>query len=66
MNGTKYHHHNGWQIHGVGGFCTIRHFWAMKNELTHWAFKLKECKVLCDIRDKGEKISDLHLKSLYS
>ena len=61
----KEYYYKGWVIHGVGGFCTVRHFWANKGNLSHWGFKLKDCKVLCDRRDKGEEIDSLYLEPLY-
>ncbi len=62
---SKVHNYNGWEIMGYGGFCTIRHFWAEKGELRHWAFKLRDCKILCDERDKGNQIDGLYLRPLY-
>ena len=64
-NKTRYYNHNGWEIHGVGGFCTVRHFWAEKENISHWAFKLKECKDFCDKRDIGEELNPMYLKALF-
>ena len=58
--------YNGWQIKGVGGFCTIRHFWASKDNLSHWSFTLRKCKISCDRRDAGEEINEIYLKPLYN
>jgi len=57
--------YKGWQIMTVGGFCTMKRYEASKDEKWHWAFKLKDCKVLCDTRDEGLTINELYLKPLY-
>jgi len=57
--------YNGWSIGKVGGFCTVRRYVARKGSLQHWAFLLRECKELCDARDRNEKINALYLKPLY-
>jgi len=65
------HKYNGWIITSEGGFITIKRFEATKldeydhNILYHWAFRLKDCKALCDKRDAGEEIGQLYLKPLY-
>lgn len=58
--------YNGWQIERVGGFCTMKRYVASKNDKWHWAFLLRECKELCDIRDNGGDIKKLYLRSLYT
>ncbi len=59
----------GWEIEGVGGFCTIRHFVCTKNNQWFWRFKLKEAKetinVLEDNRLALNELSPIYLKSLY-
>ena len=64
------HKYNGWTIHSTGGFIMIKHFIASKQTfdnkiLHHWACKLKDCKELCDKRDRGEEINRLFLEPLY-
>lgn len=63
-------HYNEWEIEPEGGYITIKRFRAEKclpngRIIWHWAFRLKECKALCDKRDNGEEIDSLYLKSLY-
>jgi len=57
--------YNNWNIETEGGHITIKRFDATKGNLWHWAFRLKDCKALCDKRDNGEEIDSLYLKSLY-
>lgn len=57
--------YNGWTIETVGGHITLKRFVAYKNGKTLWAFRLKECKQFCDIRDNGGEINKLYLESLY-
>jgi len=63
------HKHNEWTIHSQGGFITVKQFKAVKyinsERLVHWAFRLKDCKTLCDQRDAGEEIHKIHLESYY-
>lgn len=62
------HQYKGWEIEGVGGFCTIQHFWAKKDGLAFWRFKLKEAKMSIDYLEKGmafEVLEPLYRKSLY-
>ncbi len=66
MKSDRIYIHNGWKIQGVGGFCTVRHFWADNGNLSHWAFTLRECKQFCDQRDSGGEIKALYLKPLYN
>ena len=62
-----------WYIETVGGHITIKRFEAEKgdkfdpksNYQWHWAFKLKDCKEICDKRNRGEEVKELYLKSLY-
>ena len=62
------HKHNDWTISSRGGFITVKHFVANNNNglPSHWAFRLKDCKVLCDKRDAGEEIDELFLEPLYN
>ena len=57
--------YNGWQIENVGGFCTMKRYIASKGNMWHWAFLLRECKELCDLRDNGKEIKELYLRPLY-
>ena len=57
--------YNGWIIETTGGFMTLKRFIAHKSGQSHWAFRLKECKEFCDIRDNGEHIKKLYLEPLY-
>ena len=63
------HKHNDWIIHSEGGFITMKRFVAHKEghpfSYSHWEFRLRDCKNLCDARDAGKPIPDLFLKSLY-
>ena len=61
----------GWEIESVGGFCTMRHFWA-SNEATgvkFWQFKLAEAKQdAYEIEHNPQHldtIHPIHLKALY-
>ena len=58
--------YNGWVIHAEGGFMTIKRFIAHKDSKSHWAFRLRECKEFCDIRDRGGEIGGLYLQPLYA
>jgi len=58
-------YYNGWEISSEGGFCTIKRYVARKEDLWHWAFRLKDCKQFCDMRDNGGIIEQLYLKPLY-
>ena len=62
LSGYEY---KGWVIASRGGFCTMKHFVAQKNELWHWAFKLAQCLDFCDQRDNGLELNPLYLKGLY-
>jgi len=60
--------HNGWIITATGGYFTLKRFIAhkgAKGEITHWSFRLKDCKRFCDMRDNGETIDNLYLNPLY-
>ena len=57
--------YNGWVIEGVGGFCTVRHYWATKDEKSVWAFRLRELPVMCDTLDAGGTVHGIYLKPLY-
>ena len=57
--------YNGWEIEKIGGFCTMKRYHARKDDKWHWAFLLRECKELCDLRDAGKEIKELYLKPLY-
>jgi hypothetical protein len=61
--------YNGWTIKGVGGFSTIRHFWAAKGALAFWTFKLREAKALIDQLNDGSltssDIPEFHKRPLY-
>lgn len=43
----------------------IRHFLARKEGFRHWAFKLKECKAFCTVRDNGGTIPEIYTRPLY-
>lgn len=58
--------YNYWTIVTEGGFMTIKRFIAHKGNQMHWAFRLKDCKEFCDIRDSGGQINKLYLEPLYS
>lgn len=58
--------YKGWSINKVGGVITHKRYEAYKGDNWHWAFLLRECKELCDIRDNGGEISKLYLKNLYT
>lgn len=57
--------YNGWIITTVGGFMTLKRFEARKGENWHWAFRLRDCRELCDSRDGGNPIKELYLRPLY-
>ena len=54
-----------WVITTEGGFMTLKRFVATDGERTHWAFRLRDCKEFCDIRDAGGDIPRLFLEPLY-
>ena len=62
--------YNGWLIETQGGFCTMKRYVASRGDKWHWAFRLYECKALCDKRDAGEDIGGiyggLYLRPLYA
>jgi len=58
-------YYNGWQIETQGGFCTMKRYVARKGNQWHWAFLLRDCKGICDSRDKGIEPSRLYLNPLY-
>ena len=65
---SKIHKYKNWEIEGVGGFCTVRHFWATKNDRSFWDFKLKDAKHWIDLMESGLEFSELpklHRQSLY-
>ena len=51
--------YNGWIIELHGGFCTMKRYVASQGDRWHWAFLLRECKELCDLRDNGKEIKEL-------
>jgi len=59
-------HYNGWEIITVGGFCTLKRYIASRGEQHHWAFRLKECKEFCDLRNANKEIGKLYLTPLYT
>lgn len=58
--------YNGWKILTTGGFSTIKRFIASRGDKNHWAFRLRDCKKFCDLRDNGGKIELLYLTPLYN
>lgn len=50
---VRIYRYKGWEIEGVGGFCTTRRFQATKKEKTFWMFKLKEVKAQIDLLEYG-------------
>lgn len=48
---SKVHRYKEWEIEGFGGFCTMRHFWATKNDQSFWDFKLKDAKHWIDLME---------------
>ncbi len=70
MKEDKAYNHNGWIIEGRGGCSMVRHYKATKNDMWHWAFKLYECRELCDKRDAGNDLTGiyggLYLRPLYT
>ena len=62
--------YKGWKIRGVGGYCTIRHFWASKDDLSFWQFKLKESKCCIDHLENNDitinDLNSMYRKSLYN
>ena len=62
--------YKGWVIDGVGGFCTIRHFWARHGSRSFWRFRLRDVKETID-RIEGdpseyERIPKLYREALYN
>ena len=59
----------GWEIEGIGGFCTIRRFVCIKDNQWFWRFKLKEAKEtindLVENRITLHDLSPIYTKSLY-
>lgn len=60
---NKIYKYKGWKIEGYGGFCTIRHFWASKDNLSFWQCKLYETKNCIDQLENGLKFS--RIKPIY-
>jgi len=62
--------YRGWEIEGVGGYCTIRHFWADKGGRAFWMFLLREVKATIDGLEDGsitwDSIEAFYRRPLYN
>ena len=61
---TRTYDYKGWEIEGIGGFCTVRRFTATKDDKTFWMFKLKEVKAQIVLLEYGIPF-ELSVRPLY-
>ncbi|MFH1602718.1 MAG: hypothetical protein ABIH03_02300 [Pseudomonadota bacterium] len=53
--------YRGWTIEGVGGFCTVRHWWAEKGDQAFHDFRFSGLLDEIDALENGLKqFSDIH------
>lgn len=68
----KIYNYGKWEIEKVGGFFTILHWWAEKDDICFWQDTRKECIKVIDQLENGKtlksilgKYYNLYTKSLY-